>query len=101
MHGDSFLFEAEGGTYSYNSSNKFITYTCLYDSVLDFHNQTFTVYSKKHYYANETATYTEKVQFTYELEGKRGWLTQDAFLYSLIEKDEHVTYIMNRFTTNK
>lgn len=55
-----FLFESEGGTYTYDSLRGIVTYTCQYDSVLNFRYQTFTHYDQKHYYDHTDETYLQR-----------------------------------------
>jgi len=81
-----YKFESEAGTYTYNSSTQTVTYTCRYDSVLNYKDQTYRVYDKKHISKNsEQATYTEKTTFTEMREGMRDWITKDTYLKSLTD----------------
>lgn len=92
---DTFLkFEAEGGTWTYQDGT--VTYICQYDSILNFRDQSYTVYTKKHYYDHEADSYNELARFTYEHDGLRGWVTQDNNLQvSAIDK-RSVVYVMNK-----
>ncbi len=97
---DFILFESEGGTYTYDSSKGVVTYTCQYDSILNFKDQTYTLYDQKHYYDHKERGYTEKVQFTVERDGKREWVTYDAFLMPVDDKDAALEYRMNKHDGN-
>lgn len=92
---DSFIkFEAEGGTWSYQDGT--VTYMCQYDSILSFHDQSYIVYTKKHYYDHEAASYTEQARFTYEHDGLRDWVTQDNNLQVSASDNRRVVYVMNK-----
>ena len=92
---DSFIkFEAEGGTWTYQDGT--VTYMCQYDSLLNFSNQSFTVYTKKHCYDHETDSYTEQARFTYMHDGIRGWVTQDNNLQVSATDNRSVAYVMNK-----
>lgn len=95
-----FLFESEGGTYTYDSSRGIVTYTCRYDSVLNFRDQTFTHYDQKHFYDHTDGAYTEKAQFTVEKDGKREWVSHDTFLLPKDSNDSIVEYRMNKHDEN-
>ena len=97
---DFFLFESESGTYSYNQHTGTVTYTCRYDSLLNFRDTTFTCFNRKHYYDHDVISYTEKAQFTEEHLGKREWVTYDTFLRSVDDKDAALEYRMNRHDGN-
>lgn len=97
---DFILFESEGGTYTYDSLKGVVTYTCQYDSILNFNDQTYTLYDQKLYYDRMEGGYTEKVQFTVEKDGKREWVTYDTFLMSADDKDAALKYRMNRHEGN-
>ena len=97
---DFFLFESEGGTYTYDPSRGVVTYTCQYDSVLNFRDQTFTRYEQKHYYDHMDGAYTEKVLFTVEKNGKREWVTNDTFLSPTSYNSSILEYRMNRHDGN-
>ncbi len=94
------LLESEGGTYTYLPSSRTITYTCKYDSVLQFETQKLVCYGRKHYWDHEEDTYTEKVQFTEKRNGKREWVTYDPFLVPQDDKDAVLEYRMNRLDGN-
>lgn len=95
-----FLFESEGGTYTYDPSRGKVTYTCQYDSVLNFRDQSFTLYNRKYYYDHMDDDYTEKVLFTVEKNGKREWVTHDTFLLPKDSNDSTLEYRMNRHDGN-
>ena len=58
-----YKFESEAGTYTYR--NGVVTYTCRYDSVLNYKDQTYRVYNKKHIgKTTEQPTYTENAVFS-------------------------------------
>lgn len=78
-----YKFESEGGKYTYNQSTGTVNYTCEYDSVLNYSDQSYTRYSKKHYYSEEKANYSEKAEFSEMQAGKRVWITKDTYLQSL------------------
>lgn len=92
-----FKFESEAGTYTYNQSNRTVTYTCRYDSVLNYRDQSYTVYDKKHYYSEEKATYTEKADFSASNNGKRLWITIDTYLQSLTAEKLDIAFTMSEF----
>lgn len=92
-----FKFESEAGTYTYNQSTRTITYTCRYDSVLTYSNQSYEVYNKKHYYDNEKATYTEQADFTASNNGKRLWITLDTYLQSLTAEKLDIAFSMSEY----
>ena len=92
-----FKFEAEGGTYTYNSSTGVVTYKVDYDSILTYKDQSYTRYSKKHYYAEEKANYTEKAEFSEMKEGKRVWITKDTYLQSLTAEILDLAFSMSEF----
>lgn len=92
---DSFIkFEAEGGTWNYQDG--IVTYMCQYDSVLNFRDQSYTLYTKKHYYDHETASYTEQARFTYMHDGIRGWVTHDDNLQVSATDNRGIEYVMNK-----
>ena len=99
---DFFLFESEGGTYTYNQNTGTVTYTCRYDSLLNFRDTTFTCFNRKHYYDYDVISYTEKARFTEEHLGKREWVTYDTFLRPVEDKDAalDLEYRMNRHDGN-
>ena len=94
-------FESEAGTYSYNQSTGVITYTVRYDSLLNYQNQQFVGYTKKHYYspdgmnADDKASYTEKAQFTASAGGYRSWVTEDTYLQQLSAEKLDLWFTMN------
>ena len=90
-----FKFEAEGGTYTY--SNGTITYKCEYDSVLNYRDQSYTRYSKKHYYSKDEVSYTEKAQFSESQTGNRLWITKDMYLQSLTAEVLDLIFAMSEF----
>ena len=96
---DSFFkFESEAGTYTYDSSNRTVRYTCRYDSVLNYQDQSYTVYQKKHYYDHQEASYTEKADFSALLSNnKRRWITQDTYLQSLTDRELNIGFVMEEF----
>ena len=77
---DYILFESEEGMYTYNVSSGIVTYTCHYDSLINFHDQSYTRYNKKHYYDREVLTYSETALFTTKKDGIRLWVTRDKNL---------------------
>ena len=89
--------ESEGGKYIYNQSAGIITYYVEYDSVLNFPDQNFTVYSKKHYYDREESSYTEKVGFSREVDGKRKWITVDDHFTSSTNIGLEFLYAMDKY----
>ena len=88
-------FEHEEGIYYYNTRTKTITYTVSTDSVLDYSNQKMVGYKGKKYYDHTGGNYTEKVLFSVEHDGICSWITTDAYLYSLINKNQNVIYHMD------
>ena len=92
-----FKFESEAGTYTYNQSTRTITYTCRYDSVLNYRDQSYTVYNKKHYYSTEKSTYTEQADFTASTNGKRLWITLDTYLQSLTAEKLDIAFSMSEY----
>ena len=90
-----FKFEAEGGQYKY--SNGVVTYTCDYDSVLKYREQSYERYSMKHYNSKEEKTYTEKVQFSESQTGNRMWITKDMYLQSLTPEVLELIFAMSEF----
>ena len=98
---DFFKFESEGGKYTYNQSTRTLTYTCEYDSVLNYRDQSYTKYSKKHYYDHENANYTEKADFSEMNEGKRVWITKDMYLQSLTAEVLDLVFSMSEFDPNQ
>lgn len=92
-----FKFESEAGTYTYNQATRTVTYTCRYDSVLNYREQDYTVYNKKHYYAEEKASYTEKADFTAATNGKRMWITLDTYLQSLTAEKLDIAFSMSEY----
>ena len=94
---DFFKFESEGGRYTYNQSDGTVSYTCEYDSVLNYRDQSYTRYSKKHYYDHESANYTEKTDFSEMKEGKRVWITKDMYLQSLTAEVLDLIFAMSEF----
>lgn len=92
-----FKFESEGGTYTYNANTGLVTYRCEYDSVLNYRDQSYTRYTKKHYYSKEEATYTEKADFSALRDGKRVWITKDTYLQSLTEQVLDLAFSMSEF----
>ena len=92
-----YKFESEAGTYTYNQSTRTITYTCRFDSVLNYRDQSYTVYSKKHYYSEEKATYTEKADFSSPKDGIRLWITIDTYLQSLTAQKLDIAFSMSEY----
>lgn len=92
-----FKFESEGGKYSYNQSTGYVTYTCEYDSVLKYDDQTYNVYTQKKYYSKSEATYTEKAEFSESYEGKRVWITKDTYLQSLTAEIMDLAFSMSEY----
>ena len=96
-----FKFESEAGTWTYNQSSRTVTYTCRYDSVLNYRDQTYTVYDKKHYYDHQDATYTEKADFSSNDKGKRLWITVDTYLQSLTAQKLDIAFSMSEYAGEK
>lgn len=96
-----FKFESEGGTWSYSASTGVITYKCEYDSVLNYSKQTYTRYTKKHYYDHENASYTEKAEFSKMEQGKRVWITKDMYLQSLTAEVLDLVFSMSPYDPNQ
>lgn len=96
-------FESEGGTYTYNQSTGLITYTCEYDSVLNYREQTYTKYDKKHYYKESdcSKTYTEQAKFSQSQQGQRVWITKDMYLQSLTAEVLDLVFSMSKFDGDK
>lgn len=92
-----FKFEAEAGTYTYNQSTRTLTYTCRYDSLLNYREQSYTVYNKKHYYSEEKAVYTEKADFSAPSNGRRLWITLDTYLQSLTAQKLDIAFSMSEY----
>ena len=92
-----FKFESEGGTYTYEKSTRTIYYTCEYDSVLNYKDQTYTKYNKKHYYNKEQANYTEVAKFSEMQQGKRVWITKDMYLQSLTAEVLDLVFSMSEY----
>lgn len=92
-----FKFESEGGKYTYNQSTGTVNYTCEYDSILNYRDQSYTRYSKKHYYSDEKANYTEKAEFSEMQQGKRVWITKDTYLQSLTAEVLDLVFSMSIF----
>lgn len=90
-----FKFESEGGTYSYNPSTGYVTYTVEYDSLLNYRSQTYDVYRKKKYYSKEEKSYTEKADFSISANGTRRWVTRDMYLQSLTDKTINIAFAMD------
>ena len=92
-----FKFESEGGKYTYNQSTGTVNYTCEYDSILNYRDQSYTRYSKKHYHSDEKANYTEKAEFSEIQQGKRVWITKDTYLQSLTAEVLDLVFSMSIF----
>lgn len=90
-----FKFEAEGGRYTYN--NGVVTYTCEYDSVLNYGTQSYTKYNKKHYYSKEETSYTEIAKFSDSRTGNRLWITKDMYLQSLTAEVLDLIFAMSEY----
>ncbi len=90
-------FESEGGKYIYDQSVGTITYYVEYDSLLNFRDQTYIVYNKKHYFTRDNSSYTEKVQFTRDVDGKRHWIAVDDNFPSPANADLGLLYVMDKY----
>ena len=98
---DFYPFEAEGGTYTLNQSTGVITYTCEYDSVLNYREQSYTRYTSKHYYSKQEKTYTENAKFSESQSGQRVWITKDMYLQSLTAETLDLVFSMSKFDGDK
>ena len=96
-------FESEGGKYTYNQSTGIITYTCEYDSVLVYDNQSYKRYAYKHEFEDDPThiEYTEQVKFSVSQKGQRVWITKDTYLQSLTAEILDLVFSMSKYDGEK
>lgn len=91
-------FEKESGTYTYDASNKTVTYTVTSDEVINYKTEKFDAYTAKHFRYENKPSYTEAATFSTVKEGKRGWITKDTYLQTLTDKKINLTFEMQEYT---
>lgn len=95
---EEMLLRKEQGKYIYNSSSRVIAYVLSVDSALDMNSylrQNSIKYTVNKYTDSSTNnSYNEPVQFTYDNQGVRNWIVQDAKLGSDRQQGMPAVYIM-------
>ena len=89
-------FEHEYGRFSYDEQRQVMKYFVEYDSLINFRTDSLEFHAGKVRGQNELSEYDERIWFSVEQEGKRGWIRIDD---NLLPVDNHATslyYIMKK-----
>ncbi len=87
--------EHEAGTFVFDEERQTLTYLVDYDSLINFESGKMEFHPEKMWQdGTMDKTYNERVWFTNEHDGKRGWIRVDDNLYDLSNHDERLIYQM-------
>lgn len=87
--------EHEAGKFVFDEDRQTLTYLVGYDSLINFETGKMEFHSMKmHQDGTMASTYQERLWFTKEHDGKRGWIRVDDNLYDINNHDERLIYQM-------